>query len=78
MWLLSERGTLGRMPSHVVRDPIADMDALALVAGLVYIEVPALIEIGVVKGFIEDSEDGEVALTAKGWRWWERDRERRE
>jgi hypothetical protein len=59
-------------------EPITDMDAIALMAGLVYIEIPALIEIGVVKGYIEDGEAGEVALTAKGWRWWERDRERRE
>jgi hypothetical protein len=58
-------------------EPITDLDALALMAGLVYVEIPALIEIGIVKGFIEDGEAGEVALTAKGWRWWERDPERR-
>jgi hypothetical protein len=59
-------------------EPITDMDAISLMAGLVSIEIPALIEIGVVKGFIEDSDTGEIALSAKGWRWFERDRERRE
>jgi hypothetical protein len=59
-------------------EPITDMDAIALMAGLVYIEIPALIEIGIVKGFIEDGEAGEIALTAKRWRWFERDRERRQ
>jgi hypothetical protein len=58
--------------------PITDMDALALMVGLVHVEVPALIEIGIVKGFIEDGEAGEVALTPRGWRWWERDNERRQ
>jgi hypothetical protein len=58
-------------------EPITDMDALALMAGLVYVEVPALIEVGIVAGFIEEGEAGEVALSAKGWRWWNRDNERR-
>jgi hypothetical protein len=31
-----------------------------------------------VAGFIDDSDTGEIALSAKGWRWWERDKERRD
>jgi hypothetical protein len=54
------------------------VDALALMAGLVYMEIPALIEVGIVAGFIESGEAGEIALTAKDWRWWNRDHERRQ
>ncbi len=59
-------------------EPITDIESVALMAGLVYIELPALIEVGITVGYVEADDDGAVGLSAKGQRWYERDLLRRE
>lgn len=64
---------VGDLQSMGGGEPITDMDAVALMCGLVYVEIPALIEVGIVAGYLEDDEAGGVGLSSKGQRWYERD-----
>lgn len=42
---------------------------IAVMAGLVYVEIPALIQIGIVARYLEDDDIGDLGLSAKGQRW---------
>ncbi len=57
---------------------ITDMDAIPLMCGIVYVDLPALIEVGITAGYLEDDEAGGIGLSAKGGHWYERDLLRRE
>jgi len=57
---------------------ITEMDAVALMCGMVYVDLPALIEVGIVAGYLEVDDVGGIGLSAKGQRWYERDLLRRE
>jgi hypothetical protein len=59
-------------------EAIDDMDALAIMSGIAYVDLPALIEVGITAGYIKDEENGEIGLTPKGWAWFTRDLEKRE
>lgn len=58
-------------------EPITDMGAVALMCGVVWVDLPALIEVGITAGYLEE-EEGAVGLSAKGQRWYERDLMRRD
>ncbi len=45
--------------------------------GIAWQEIPALIEVGISAGYLEDDETGGIGLSAKGQRWYERDMLRR-
>ncbi len=53
-------------------EPITDIEAVALMSGLVWQEIPALIEVGITADYLVD-DDGycAVGLSAKGQRWYE-------
>src|SRR4051812_37421547 len=55
-------------------EPITDIVAIAIVAGIAYVEMPALMAAGVQAGYLEAAADGAVGLTGQGWRWYEWDR----
>ncbi len=59
-------------------EPITDIETLALMCGIVWQELPALIEVGIVAGYLEEDGYCAVGLSAKGQRWYERDLLRRE
>ncbi len=60
-------------------EPATDFEAIALMCGLVWVEIAALIEVGITAGYL-DGDDGycTIGLSAKGQRWYERDLLRRE
>ncbi len=59
-------------------EPITDMEAVALMCGMVWMDMAALIEVGITVGYLDAEDDGAIGLTAKGQRWYERDLLRRE
>ncbi len=59
-------------------EPITDMEVVALMCGLVWIDLPALLEGGGVAGYLDDDGDGGIGLSEKGHRWYDRDLLRRE
>ncbi len=71
--------TLGDLQLMEGGEPITDIETLALMCGIVWQEIPALIEVGITAGFLEAEEFGAgIGLSAKGQRWHERDLLRRE
>ena len=58
---------------------ITDFEAVALMCGLVWVEIAALIEVGITAGYLVD-DDGycAVGLSKRGQRWYERDLLQRE
>lgn len=49
------------------------MDAVALMCGLVWTNIAALVELGITAGYLDPDEASGVGLSAKGQRWYERD-----
>ncbi len=69
---------LGDLQTLEGGEPISDIEVVALMCGIVWQELPALIEVGITAGFLEDDGYCAVGLSAKGQRWYGRDLLRRE
>lgn len=65
---------IGELQAMEGGEPITDIEAIASLCGLVWVDLPALIEVGIVAGYLED-DDGycTVGLSEKGRCWYERD-----
>ncbi len=59
-------------------EPITDMEVVALMCGIVWVDLPALIEVGIVAGYLDDDDNGGIGLSEKGQRWYEWDLLQRE
>ncbi len=59
-------------------EPITDIETVALMCGVVWTDLAALIEVGITAGYLEAEDESAVGLSAKGQRWYERDLLRRE
>ncbi len=59
-------------------EPIMDVKTIALMCGRVWVDLPALIEVGIVAGYLDNDGAGGIGLSEKGHRWYERDLLRRE
>jgi hypothetical protein len=69
---------LGDLLSDEEAEDTQDMDVLAVVSGIAYVDLPALIAVGVTAGYLsEDEDDGAIGLTPKGWAWYTRDLDKR-
>jgi len=69
---------IGDLQSMEGGELITDMEVVALMCGLVWIDLPALIEVGIVAGYLDDDGAGGIGLSEKGHRWYDRDLLRRE
>jgi len=69
---------IGDLQNREGGEPITDIEAVALMCGIVWQELPALIEVGISAGFLEGDGYCAVGLSAKGQRWYDRDLLRRE
>ena len=69
---------IGDLQSMEGGEPITDMEVVALMCGRVWVDLPALIEVGIVAGYLDDDEASGIGLSAKGQRWYEEDLLRRE
>jgi len=70
--------TIGDLQSMEGGEPITDIESVALMSGIVWVDLPALIEVGITAGFLEDDGSCAVVLSAKGQRWYKRDPLRRD
>ncbi len=61
-----------------IGDLITDMEVVALMCGLVWVDLPALVEVGIVAGYLDDDGAGGIGLSEKGHHRYDRDLLRRE
>ncbi len=57
---------------------ITDMDAIPLMCGIVYVDLPALIEVGITASYLDDDADALRGGPQRHGRWYARDLLRRE
>ncbi len=70
---------IGDLQSIEGGEPSTDFEAVALMCGLVWVEIAALTAVGIMAGYLDD-DDGysAVGLSTKRQRWYERDLLRRD
>jgi hypothetical protein len=51
-------------------ESVDDMDALAIMSGIVYIELPTVVQAAIAADYVEEDDDCSIGLTKRGWAWF--------